>query len=125
MTALTKEMITPGLHIWVRRCKYNEPEPMEFIVVTGEVGDLNALLVNALELGKDHDNHLAGGRQGIYLGDLGVPGYAYDNRTPQVFTTRESLEEAIKMWAGRNPNFVDTNGNNTSTLSDITYREYE
>lgn len=112
MPALTKEMITPGLHIWVCADPYSKNlEPMEFIIVTGQVGIASSLLINALVFGKNHYNHLAGGREGIYLGDRGVPGYAYDERGPQIFTTREEMQAAIDMWAGRNPNFVDAEGN--------------
>lgn len=44
----------------------------------------------------------------IYLGDRGVPGFAYDNRPNQIFTTQEDAEHGLiaarNWWHSRNNN---------------------
>lgn len=109
MPALTKEMITPGLHIWMPQFDY-KLEPMEFIIITGEVGEFNKMFVTPVDKTKEH-GYEVNGRDVVYLGDMGVAGYAYNKRAPRIFTTREDLEAAIKMWAGRHPNTIDSEGN--------------
>ena len=39
--------------------------------------------------------------------DLGIRPINYDNRPTQAFTTKEEIDEAVKSWAGVNPNFLE------------------
>lgn len=93
MPALTKEMITPGLHIWMTDGDTNTP--LEFIVITGEVGSHSKLYISSLGT-KYHQRYDGLNREAVYLGDMGVEGYKYDKRKCQVFTTKEELMESLK-----------------------------
>lgn len=55
--------------------------------------------------------HLTDGKQVIFPGDAGIEGFKYDNRPCQVFTTEEEAQAFINLCAGRNPNWVDEDGN--------------
>ncbi|WP_347220226.1 hypothetical protein [Chryseobacterium sp.] len=107
---LTKDNIKAGLHIWIKE----EGKPVEMIIRTGITvhGDSYGLTLDKVNPKDEFYSFIAGtSTYGIYLGDYGVPGYAYDGRACQVFTTKEELIAAMKIWGGFNPNFIDDYGN--------------
>lgn len=54
----------------------------------------------------EKDRHWYNRRFTTSLGDMGVPGFAYDDRPSQVFTNRRSAEYWCKQWDRINPNFL-------------------
>lgn len=47
----------------------------------------------------------------IFAADLGVPGFAYDYRPPQLFFTKKAATYWMNKWADKNPNFFNTRTN--------------
>lgn len=60
----------------------------------------------------------------IFAGDLGVPGFAYDYRPPQLFFTKKAATYWMNKWADKNPNFFNTR-TNTWYDRDYDYPDYE
>jgi hypothetical protein len=114
MAKLTGKIIKSGLHVWAKGYDRATTKfvPVELVLVSGvertPVSGAKVVYVNKCNQ-DDRIDYLGGIPEvgmGIYLGDAGIRPYNYDNRATQVFTTKEECEQAIKLWAGRNPNFI-------------------
>lgn len=120
MAQVTKDNLKIGQHVFMAgyvRHSTNTEVPVE-LIISSEPSGAHGSYVNVtfadpaqekLVYGPSHDVDDFT-KFAIYPGDLGVEGFKYDNRAPQLFTTVDEITTAIEMWSGRNPNFLTPDG---------------
>lgn len=112
MAKVTGEMLVPGQRVWKMAYSSLLGDVMvELIIIDGVVDTVHNKTRVAYANPKDAQYHAASldyvnGQYYIYLGDLGVRPYNYDERASQLFTTKKALEVAALAWDGKNPNFL-------------------
>lgn len=118
MAKLTGDLIKVGQRVWAVGYDKNLriEVPVELVIISDIIRP-NSCEVVQVALATPNNGVVYYGSIpgtdmiGFYPGDDGVRPYNYDNRATQVFTTKEDLEQAMIVWDGRNPNWVDENGN--------------